>query len=114
VICDRFPLPQVESMEGPRAGRFPEVSRSRLSRALARLERRYYAGIGRPDLLLVLRVEPEVAVRRRPEDPERRIRQRAQEILEIDWTGTGAHVFDANRPMGELHRELKSWIWTQL
>jgi thymidylate kinase len=114
VICDRFPLPQIESMDGPRGDRFRAGSHSRLFAALARLERRYYARIGRPDLLLVLRVEPEVALRRRPEDPESRVRERAQEILEVDWRATGAHVFDANRPMAELHRELKSWIWKQL
>jgi thymidylate kinase len=114
VLCDRFPLPQLESMEGPRADRLPGASRSRLSRALTRLERRYYAGIGLPDLLLVLRVDPEVALRRRPEDPEKRVRERAQEVLSIDWSDTRAHVLDANRPMAELHRELESWIWTQL
>jgi thymidylate kinase len=114
VLCDRFPLPQLESMEGPRAESFPGASWSPLFRLLTRLERRYYAGIGRPDLLLVLRVEPEVAVQRRPEDPECRVRRRAQEILQVDWSETGAHVVDASRPMSELHRELKSWVWTQL
>jgi thymidylate kinase len=114
VLCDRFPLSQLESMDGPRGERSPGASRSRLSRLLTRLERRYYAAIGLPDLLLILRVEPDVALRRRPEDPECRVRQRAQEVLEVDWSETGAHVLDANRPIADLHRELESWIRTQL
>ncbi|UCE86399.1 MAG: hypothetical protein JSU66_01255 [Deltaproteobacteria bacterium] len=114
VLCDRFPLHELASMDGPRAGSLPGASRSRLTRLLTRLEERYYAAIGRPDLLLVLRVRPEVALGRRPEDPAVRVRQRAQEILEVDWSSAGAHVVNADRPMAVLHRELKSWIWTQI
>ena len=91
-------------MEGAASDRFPVDSPSRLSRLLARLERRYYAAIGPPDLLLILRVEPELALRRRPEDPECRVRRRAEEILRVDWSKTPAHVLDAPCFGGALSR----------
>jgi thymidylate kinase len=114
VFCDRFPLSVVESMDGPRASRLPSAVRRWPARLLIRLEDRYYTAMGAPDLLVVLRVEPDVAVQRRPGDPARRVRQRAREILEVDWRAAGARVFDANRPMTEFHRELKSWLRSRL
>ncbi|MEE8508271.1 MAG: hypothetical protein V3T07_04340 [Myxococcota bacterium] len=114
VLCDRFPLPEIQSMDGRRTGSLSEASQTWPTRPLLRLEERYYATIAPPDLLLVLSVDPELARRRRPEDPEDRVRQRAQEIREVDWNATGAHVFDAARTMSEVHQSLKSWIWTRL
>jgi thymidylate kinase len=114
VFCDRFPLSVVGSMDGLRARRQPSAAQRWPARMLNRLEERYYAAIGAPDLLAVLSVEPDRAVQRCPGDPARRVRQRAREILEVDWSATGARVFDANRPMTELHRELRSWLGSRL
>lgn len=114
VLCDRFPLPEIESMDGRRASRLSPARRPWPARLLIDLEESYYAAIAPPELLIVMRVHPDVALRRRPEDPEGRVRERALEILEIDGTAMGAHLVDADRPMREVHRELKSWIWARL
>lgn len=114
VLCDRFPLPEIESMDGKRADRLSPARRPWLARRLIDLEERYYAAIAPPELLIVMRVHPDVALRRRPEDPEGRVRERALEILEVDGTAMGAHLVDADLPMREVHRELKSWIWARL
>jgi len=114
VLCDRFPLPDIESMDGRRARRLSPAWRPWPVRMLIDLEERYYAAIDPPELLIVMRVHPDVALRRRPEDPEDRVRQRALEVLEVDGTAMGAHLVDASLPMREVHRELKSWIWARL
>ena len=114
VLCDRFPLPDIESMDGRRARRLAPAWRPWPVRLLIDLEERYYAAIALPELLIVMRVHPDVALRRRPEDPEGRVRERALEILKVDGTATGAHLVDASLPMREVHRELKSWIWARL
>jgi thymidylate kinase len=114
VLCDRFPLPYIESMDGRRARGLAPAWRPWPVRMLIDLEERYYAAIPPPELLIVMRVHPDVALQRRPEDPEGRVRKRALEVLEVDGPATGAHLVDANVPMREVHRELKSWIWSQL
>ena len=114
VLCDRFPLPEIRSMDGRRASRQAAPPRSWLARMPTRLEERYYGAIARPDLLLVLKVQPDAALRRRPEDPEGRVRERAREVLEVDWVEGDAHVVDAEQSISEVHRELKSWIWSRL
>jgi thymidylate kinase len=114
VLCDRFPLPSIESMDGRRARRLSPAWRPWPVRLLIDLEERYYEAIAPPELLIVMRLHPDVALRRRPEDPERRVRERALEILEVDGPALGAHLIDASLPMLEVHRELKSWIWTRL
>ncbi len=114
MLCDRFPLSEIRSMDGSRTRGLSAASHSWAARWLLRLEKRYYAAIRSPDLLLILNVRPELALQRRPEDPPERIRQRAREIREVDWNASGALVVDADRPMNDVHRELKSWIWARL
>ena len=109
VICDRFPLPQLTSMDAPRiepAGRLPA--------ALSRREKRYYRRIAPPDVLLVLRVDPEVAVQRQPSDEPDFTRRRWREIWELDWHALGAHVIDAGRSPAEVLSEIKSVVWSEI
>lgn len=114
VLCDRFPLAEVRTMDGGREGHPSDAARAWPARLLAKLEARYYASIARPDLLLVLSVPPDLALRRRPDDPEDRVRRRAEEVLKVDWTAAGACVVDTDRPLPEVHREMKEWIWARL
>jgi thymidylate kinase len=115
VISDRFPLPWVEKMDGSRASRFlaaPQVSP--LARWLAQRERLYYDSILPPDLLIVLRVRPEVAVDRKRDEEPSDVRDRNAEIWQADWEGSQAHVLDASRPKDLVLSELKRTIWSSL
>jgi thymidylate kinase len=116
VICDRYPLPQIMLMDGAVATRMlARPGGSRLVRALAELERRYYGQILYPDILIVLRVDPSVAVeRKRGEDDEAFVRRRSQEIWAMDWQGTPAVVVDAGRPKSQVLSEIKSLVWSRL
>jgi thymidylate kinase len=115
VVCDRFPLPQLTSMDAPRITKPPtEGLAGRLGRRLAARELRYYRAISSPDVLIVLRVDPDVAVARKPDEPADFVRGRWQQIWDIDWDALGAHVVDATRPEKDVLEEVKNIIWDRV
>jgi thymidylate kinase len=113
VVCDRFPNPAIRYMDGPRTVGLPGMDRRALARRLSALEVGYYRRIGPPDVLLVLRVPPEVAVARRPEQESRYVWHRAQEVFETRWT-EDAVVLDAERPIEEVLMQARRAIWERL
>jgi hypothetical protein len=77
-------------------------------------EAAYYERMLGPDVQCVLRLDPELAVARKPEEPADYVRARGRVIWETDWTGTGAHLVDASRPLADVMLHLKSIIWSNL
>ncbi len=115
VVCDRYPLAQIKLMDGLQPDRVPaHAQSSRLGRYLLRRGQACYDQIMPPDLLIVLRVDPEIAVRRKTEEDPAAVRARCQEIWDLDWRLTPAHVVDANRPQPAVLAELKTLIWSAL
>jgi thymidylate kinase len=114
-ICDRYPVEQLLLMDGPNIARAVEPERmNRVIRMMLRAETSYYERIMEPELLFVLRVEPEVAVRRKTNESETHVRTRSRELWEQDWSGTRAHVIDAGRPAEEVVARLQSIVWAEL
>jgi thymidylate kinase len=116
VISDRFPLPQVKFMDGPyQSGRVVRAGKADwLIEALTRLEARYYESILLPEVLIVLRVDPEIAVERKADEDAVSVRARSTEIQELDWRQTPAHIIDANRSRAEVLARLKAIVWSNL
>ena len=116
VICDRFPLSQLKLMDGPRAEQLIKFEKQpgKIAEILINMEKKYYTGIQLPELLIVLRVDPEVAVQRRSDENIVLIRPRAQEVWDTDWRGTSAHVVDANQMIAEINSQLKALVWAAL
>ncbi len=115
VICDRYPLPQVQLMDGPQIGRMTQNHpTNRLIKFLARQERKYYQPIMLPELLIVLRVDPETSVQRKRDEDQASVRARAGEIWELEWRQSPAHFVDASRSKAEVLSELKAHIWSHL
>jgi hypothetical protein len=114
-ICERYPVPENRDFVGPRIHKLlGTVPYPRVAALLARLERGYYDRIGPDDVLVVLRVDPETAVRRKTTEPADYVRRRAQAIWGRDWSRTRALVVDANRPLPDVVADLKRVIWTAL
>ena len=113
VLCERYPT--VTSLAGPSIQqlKYP-TPRSRVGRWLVTMECRYYERMPRPDLVTVLVVEPELAVRRKQDEPADYVRRRAELVQAATWNGSGAQVVDANRALPEVVSELKYLIWSAL
>ena len=115
VLCDRYPDPRLTSMEVPLiASRTAGRPQSRFVRAMIRREHRYHRSIAPPELLVVLRVDPEIAVQRKTGESPDSVRTRGAEIWNIDWRNSRAHVIDAGQPEEAVARELKALVWSAL
>jgi len=116
VISDRWPLPYLHLMDCSRAAwvldRSPRASP--VVRWLARTERRLYADIAAPDVLVVLRIDPELAVARRPEDDPAYVRSRNGEVFDTDWRHIDAVVVDASRPPEQVLAAIRNAVWDRL
>ena len=116
VVSDRFPLPMLKTMDGSRTAWIPAVPElGRVARALIALERSYYSRIGRPDLLIVLRLDPEVAVRRRADERDlQAVRERSTEAFDADWASASAEVVDAAGTRDEVQDAVRGLLWESL
>ncbi len=115
VICDRYPTPQIKSMDGPNISRLlGPAQRNRLTNFLLRAETSYYQHIMPPDLLILLKVDPEIAVQRKTDEAADYVRARSLEVWELDLSETRAHIVDASRPKLDVLSELRSLVWCEL
>ena len=116
-MCERYPVPQNQLLVGPEIPRLLERrgdASTSLQHRLMRAEAWYYRHITRPDVIIVLMVEPEIAVQRKTDEPADYVRARSRIIWETDWTGTGAHLVDAGRTLPEVLAELKTLVWSEV
>lgn len=115
VICDRFPLPQIRIMDGAQVERVTSgIKSNRFLKFLAALEDHYYRQISLPDLLIALRVNPEICVQRKTDEPPESVRSRSEEIWNLDWKETPAHVIDASRSKSQVVSDVLSLVWLHL
>ena len=114
-LTERYPVAQNRQLVGPCIHAFlPTAPNQRLAKRLRAAEEWYYRQILPPDQMFVLRVDPEVAVRRKTTEPPDYVRRRARIIWDADWSETRAHVVDAGRPLAEVVAELKALVWSAL
>jgi thymidylate kinase len=115
VLCDRYPIPGFLPMDGPQCERASRaVKPNRFINWLVQLEYAYYRKILLPDLLIVLRVNPEVAVQRKTDESAVSVRARSTQVWELDWSKTPAQVLDASQPKEAILAKVKALVWSQL
>jgi thymidylate kinase len=113
-VCERYPVPQNRFLVGPCIPSLIGPAPSRRALLLRDIELSYYKRILPPDALFVLRLDPELAVIRKPDEPADYVRTRGRVIWETDWSTTGAHVVDASRPLSQVLQDLKARVWSVL
>ena len=113
-ICERYPVPECFSLAGPDIPDLLPVKASAFGRLLQITEASSYERMLPPDALFVLRLEPELAVLRKPGEPSDYVRTRARLIWDIDWSGTRAQVVDAGRTLPEVLTDLRALMWAAL
>lgn len=116
VVSDRWPLPHIRLMDGPRTTWLLDTAdqHGRVARVLARLEQRVYGQIAPPDVLVVLRIDPEIAVARRFDEEATYVRARNTEVYEVAWDGIDAVVVDASQPPEDVLAAIRRAVWERL
>lgn len=116
VICDRYSLAGFMQMDGPQCeSALANVKRqTRFLRFLADRENFYYEQIHLPDLLIVLKLDPEIAVQRKIEETEASVRARSSEVWGLEWENVSGLVADASRSREEAFSQVMSILWSRL
>jgi thymidylate kinase len=115
VVSDRFPIDRLRLMDGPRIVCSPATSlTAKVLNELSRRENWYYGQILRPDVMVVLRVDPETAVTRKTSEPAEHVRSRATELWHVDWNGSNARLVDTGKSLNEVVADLRSYVWQAL
>ena len=114
-LCDRYPLPWIRRMDAPLMDPSKPVQhKSSAVQILAQWECNAYGRFILPDQLIVLRLDPQVAVARKTDEEASSVRARSQEVWNANWDVTTADVVDASPAQENVLATLKSLIWSRL
>jgi thymidylate kinase len=114
-ICERYPLPESWALSGPSEVQGQALAaQSRVATALRTWERHFYERMAAPDLVFLLQLDPETAVRRKPTEPADYVRTRARLTADTDWSRSGARIVDAAQPLPHVLAALKAELWSTL
>ena len=115
VLCDRFPLPQFIPMDGPQIERMlPSRPNSRLLQRFNSWEQTVYKKIIPPDLLIVLVLDPEIAVERKREEDREFVLLRSSLIWNADWDQFPAIKIDTSHSKEQVFSESKAIVWSKI
>ncbi len=125
VIFDRFPMESLSSrpadrlLDGPQIASGLQQPAGRLARKLAPMEERLYEQFRLPDHLIVLTVEPEIAVARKPDHEQEVLHAKCRAAIGLAAMAESrpdVHVarVDANRSADAVLSEVKSEVWRAL
>ncbi len=115
VIYDRFPL--AASLDGPKIPLMAKGSFRRLTRTFSQWENNLYRKFTPPDYYFLLDVNPEVALRRKPDHARTTIENKyrvLQELVNSKTNGLGVVYLDADQPFEEVELNLKTAVWQVL
>jgi|WetSurMetagenome_2_1015567.scaffolds.fasta_scaffold04677_5 thymidylate kinase len=112
VICDRFPLPEVTTMDAPLGELMSgSIKHNWFLNLLIRLEKGFYQRIDQPDQLFVLRLPPEIALKRKSEEDPGGVMVRSGEIWNREKWLREACLVDARASRSAVLTELKNRVW---
>ena len=116
VLCDRYSFTDFMKMDGPlcESAITSAQKTNRFIQFLANKEKSYYQQIKLPDLLIVLKLDPEVAVQRKVDETATSVRARSSEVWGLDWEKLSAFEVDASRSKEEALTQVKTIFWEHL
>lgn len=110
IVClDRFPLPGIMMMDTSFIR--TQISDSGIYTLLARMEEEYHARIKGVDDLIILRLDPEIAIQRRPEADPEFLRKRSREIWDRKYNVEHAFEVDSSQPLEEVISQIRQRVW---
>ena len=118
VIFDRFPF--FSPLDGPEIHLIPDEKLFYLPQKLSGMEKRLYQKFDTLDHVLVLNVDPEVSVERKPDHSMETIQSKfdalsrlkielSENLGQFDWV-----QIDANMPLDQVNLALKRAVWSIL
>jgi thymidylate kinase len=114
VLCDRYPMPGLHTMEGLHGHRLRKA-RGRLFQRWMHAEKQAHESIRRPDLTIGLRVPPEIASARQPEDGVDFVSFRAQEFFTYSETPReNVVIIDASAALEDVSAQTRELVWQAL
>jgi thymidylate kinase len=114
-LCERYPLREGWTLAGPSEVQGHALgAQSPFAAKLRAWERRYYERMTAPDVVFLLRLDPDTAVARKPTEPAEYVRERARVTAATDWSKSGARIVDAAQPLPQVVATLKSELWSTL
>ena len=85
-LCDRYPLPEIQYMDGAQIEWLGCNANPRwLVNRLVKLENHYYRRINLPDVIVVLKTDPNLAIARKTDEDRETVWARSMEVWEMDW-----------------------------
>ena len=116
VLCDRYSFPGFMKMDGPQCEHAIANAKkiNWFLKFLVNKEEYYYQQIKLPDLLIVLKADPEITVRRKTNETQASVRARSTEVWGLDWKKLSAFEIDANRSREEALSQVKALVWEHL
>ena len=67
-----------------------------------------------PELLIVLKLDPQIAAERKTDEESDYVRARSQLVWSVDWQQTRAHVVDASQRREKVLETVKSLVWSSV
>ena len=111
VLLDRFPIKGIDKMDCPRIHQnFPNKFNY-----LSRLEKNYHEKINYYDKIFVLKLNPEIAIQRRPEDNANELRLRSEQVWEKNFSDYhNSIVINTEDSFKTVERKLLKEVWLDL
>lgn len=111
VILDRLPLIGISIMDSPRI----ESEFKGKYKLLAKIENRIYQSIRGVDMLIVLKLNPETALKRRPNDNPKELLIRSGQIWKYDFSNrANTVVIDTENDFKYVEEEILKSVWKSL
>ena len=111
VLLDRIPIVGITSMDCPR---IHTISNDKF-KWLSKIERKMYSEIKNIDELIVLKLNPEVALKRRPEDDASELLIRSGQIWVKDFSVIDrAHIINTENTFDYVEEKILRIIWKSL
>lgn len=109
VLLDRVPLPGIQYMDTSRISAL-KGKQGVLLRLLAAMEEKWHERIV-ADELIVMRLDPKIAAKRRPDDDQELLARRSGEIWNRNWPSAYAHLIDASQPLEKVISTVRPVVW---
>jgi len=110
-ILDRIPLDGVTAMDCPRI----HLLDFKFKNIFSKVEKYFYSKIGKPDLLFALKLDPKIALLRRPEDDASELMNRSGQIWNMDFSAVdNAIVIDTSNDFEYVEEAILCNIWILL